>query len=155
MFDKFPTKPREETTLVVDCRAETASAQREVLATVSSDGTVTWIPHQIFRCAARPNRVTFITNAQSQQRKLSERAFDFLKNRTKLAIVLIRLAPFAEAARMSQINFDSRSSCSIDVTNFPFDRQSCNLYFGSWTHRFVGCEAIMKSSCSVAQANPP
>ncbi len=27
-----------------------------------------------------------------------------------------------------------RSSCSIDVTNFPFDRQDCHLWFGSWTH---------------------
>ena len=27
-----------------------------------------------------------------------------------------------------------RSSCSIDVTNFPFDIQKCHLKFGSWTH---------------------
>ena len=27
-----------------------------------------------------------------------------------------------------------RSSCSIDVTNFPFDRQYCHMWFGSWTH---------------------
>ena len=26
------------------------------------------------------------------------------------------------------------SSCSVDVTNFPFDQQKCNLAFGSWTH---------------------
>ncbi|ELU09980.1 hypothetical protein CAPTEDRAFT_105798, partial [Capitella teleta] len=27
-----------------------------------------------------------------------------------------------------------RSSCSIDVANFPFDEQRCNMAFGSWTH---------------------
>ncbi|CAD5113925.1 DgyrCDS3084 [Dimorphilus gyrociliatus] len=27
-----------------------------------------------------------------------------------------------------------RSSCSLDVTNFPFDNQSCHMWFGSWTH---------------------
>lgn len=27
-----------------------------------------------------------------------------------------------------------KSSCSIDVTNFPFDEQTCQLLFGSWTH---------------------
>jgi len=27
-----------------------------------------------------------------------------------------------------------RSSCSIDVTNFPFDEQQCHMWFGSWTH---------------------
>ena len=27
-----------------------------------------------------------------------------------------------------------KSSCSIDVTNFPFDNQACHLWFGSWTH---------------------
>ena len=27
-----------------------------------------------------------------------------------------------------------RSSCAIDVTNFPFDEQICNMWFGSWTH---------------------
>ena len=26
------------------------------------------------------------------------------------------------------------SSCSIDVTNFPFDKQFCHMWFGSWTH---------------------
>ena len=27
-----------------------------------------------------------------------------------------------------------RSSCSVDVQNFPFDSQKCDLFFGSWTH---------------------
>ncbi|ELT91195.1 hypothetical protein CAPTEDRAFT_207723 [Capitella teleta] len=26
------------------------------------------------------------------------------------------------------------SSCSLDVTAFPFDRQVCHMWFGSWTH---------------------
>lgn len=26
-----------------------------------------------------------------------------------------------------------RSSCSIDITNFPFDSQACHLKFGVWT----------------------
>jgi len=26
------------------------------------------------------------------------------------------------------------SPCSIDVTSFPFDNQTCNLTFGSWTY---------------------
>lgn len=27
-----------------------------------------------------------------------------------------------------------RSSCSVDVSNFPFDEQQCHMWFGSWTH---------------------
>lgn len=27
-----------------------------------------------------------------------------------------------------------KSSCSIDITNFPFDSQICKLKFGSWTY---------------------
>jgi len=27
-----------------------------------------------------------------------------------------------------------RSSCSIDITQFPFDIQTCRLKFGSWTY---------------------
>jgi len=27
-----------------------------------------------------------------------------------------------------------RSSCSIDITQFPFDVQTCLLKFGSWTY---------------------
>lgn len=26
------------------------------------------------------------------------------------------------------------STCSIDITNFPFDIQTCNMKFGSWTY---------------------
>lgn len=26
------------------------------------------------------------------------------------------------------------STCQIDITNFPFDVQSCDLKFGSWTY---------------------
>lgn len=26
------------------------------------------------------------------------------------------------------------STCDIDVTTFPFDKQSCSLKFGSWAH---------------------
>jgi len=26
------------------------------------------------------------------------------------------------------------STCQIDITNFPFDIQECNLKFGSWTY---------------------
>ncbi len=27
-----------------------------------------------------------------------------------------------------------RSSCALDVNNFPFDEQNCNMWFGSWTY---------------------
>ena len=27
-----------------------------------------------------------------------------------------------------------KSTCSIDITHFPFDEQICNLKFGSWTY---------------------
>ena len=26
------------------------------------------------------------------------------------------------------------SSCAVDVRNFPFDNQTCHMWFGSWTH---------------------
>ena len=26
------------------------------------------------------------------------------------------------------------STCQIDITNFPFDIQACDLKFGSWTY---------------------
>ena len=55
--------------------ADPKSELRDVLAVVSYDGVVRWIPHQIFK-----------------------------------------------------------SSCSLDVTNFPFDEQNCHMWFGSWTH---------------------
>ncbi len=55
--------------------ADPKSELRDVLAVVDFNGTVVWVPHQIFK-----------------------------------------------------------SSCSIDVTNFPFDSQNCHMWFGSWTH---------------------
>ena len=30
-----------------------------------------------------------------------------------------------------------RSSCSVDVTNYPFDKQTCHVWFGSWTYSYV------------------
>ena len=27
-----------------------------------------------------------------------------------------------------------KSSCEVDMTNFPFDEQSCSFKFGSWTY---------------------
>ena len=27
-----------------------------------------------------------------------------------------------------------KSTCSIDITNFPFDEQTCHMKFGSWTY---------------------
>ena len=57
------------------CRASTEKMEREVLAVVGADGTVSWYPHRIFH-----------------------------------------------------------SSCSIDVRRFPFDNQTCHIWFGSWTH---------------------
>ena len=60
---------------VFTCRADPKSEFRDVLAVVLPDGTVRWVPHQIFK-----------------------------------------------------------SSCILDVTNFPFDYQNCHMWFGSWTH---------------------
>ena len=34
-----------------------------------------------------------------------------------------------------------QSSCTIDVTYFPFDQQTCIMKFGSWT--FTGDQVIM------------
>ena len=56
-------------------RADPESGARNALVVVFHDGTVQWVPHQIFR-----------------------------------------------------------SSCSINVTNFPFDEQQCHMWFGSWTY---------------------
>ena len=61
--------------MVLLFRADPQSEFRDVLAVVSPDGSVNWVPHQIFK-----------------------------------------------------------SSCSLDVTNFPFDNQNCHMWFGSWTH---------------------
>ena len=56
-------------------RADPGAAARNALVMVFPDGTLTWVPHSIFK-----------------------------------------------------------SSCSIDVENFPFDNQTCTMWFGSWTH---------------------
>ncbi|ELU10159.1 hypothetical protein CAPTEDRAFT_93192, partial [Capitella teleta] len=55
--------------------ATTDESERSVLAVVTSEGLVTWYPHQVFL-----------------------------------------------------------SSCAVDVRNFPFDNQTCHLWYGSWTH---------------------
>ncbi len=57
------------------CRADPGAAARSALVMVFPDGTLSWVPHSIFK-----------------------------------------------------------SSCSINVANFPFDNQTCTMWFGSWTH---------------------
>ena len=64
--------------IIYNYRADTESGARNALVVVLYDGTVQWVPHQIFR-----------------------------------------------------------SSCSINVTNFPFDEQQCHMWFGSWTHTLL------------------
>ncbi|XP_056279915.1 neuronal acetylcholine receptor subunit alpha-4b isoform X2 [Pseudoliparis swirei] len=39
-----------------------------------------------------------------------------------------------------------KSSCSIDVTFFPFDQQSCKMKFGSWTHDRAKIDLISMAS---------
>jgi len=46
-----------------------------------------------------------------------------------------------------------RSSCSIDITQFPFDVQTCQLKFGSWTYDGFKLdidfyENVSQASCS-------
>ncbi|CAD5113922.1 DgyrCDS3081 [Dimorphilus gyrociliatus] len=61
-------------------------------------------------------------------------------------IMLYNTASVETVARdaLAVINYNGRvmwyphtvfkSSCSVDVTNFPFDNQSCHMWFGSWTY---------------------
>ena len=36
-----------------------------------------------------------------------------------------------------------KSSCSLDITYFPFDRQTCRLKFGPWAYKST--EVVMKT----------
>ena len=36
-----------------------------------------------------------------------------------------------------------KATCSVDVTNFPFDEQKCHMAFGSWTHNSKEIDLFM------------
>ncbi len=36
-----------------------------------------------------------------------------------------------------------KATCSLDVTNFPFDEQQCHMAFGSWTHNSKEIDLFM------------
>jgi len=42
-----------------------------------------------------------------------------------------------------------KTYCKIDVKHFPFDEQSCNLKFGSWTYdsKLVGRKLVLLYMC--------
>lgn len=39
------------------------------------------------------------------------------------------------------------SSCKIRVDNYPFDKQNCELKFGSWTYDAAGIALILEVHC--------
>ena len=69
-----------------------------------------------------------------------------MKNKTKLIWPFLFSANTEESERRVRavVIYDGivcwfphrmfHSSCAIDVRNFPFDNQTCFLWFGSWTH---------------------
>jgi len=46
-----------------------------------------------------------------------------------------------------------RSSCSIDITQFPFDVQTCQLKFGSWTYDGFKLDIDFYDNVSQASVN--
>ena len=39
------------------------------------------------------------------------------------------------------------SSCKIDITDFPFDKQVCALKFGSWSYDQAQVRVLTSSDC--------
>jgi len=48
-----------------------------------------------------------------------------------------------------------RSSCSIDITQFPFDVQTCQLKFGSWTYDGFNLDIDFYNNVSQASVQCP
>lgn len=44
------------------------------------------------------------------------------------------------------------STCGIDVSNFPWDTQKCNLSFGSWAYDMSGVDLVIASSSAETTA---